>query len=80
MGEDRYDFDGSRLRVEFGRGKRDGGPPARSGPGPTGNNRVYVEGLDNYTSWQDLKDFARRAGHPMFTDVFHDRGGKVTNL
>jgi hypothetical protein len=40
-------------------------------------NRIYIEGLDNYTSWQDLKDFARRAGHPMFTDVFHDRGGKV---
>ena len=36
-----------------------------------------MEGLDNYTSWQDLKDFARRAGHPMFTDVFNDRGGKV---
>jgi RNA recognition motif-containing protein len=73
----RYDFDGSRLRVEFGRGKRDGGAPSRSGPGPTGNNRIYIEGLDNYTSWQDLKDFARRAGHPVFTDVFHDRGGKV---
>ena len=75
---DRYDFDGSRLRVEFGRGKREGGPPARGGPGPTGMNRIYVEGLDNYTSWQDLKDFARRAGLPMFTDVFNDRGGKVS--
>ena len=65
--------------MEFGRGKRDGPGGGARGPAATGQNRIYVEGLDNYTSWQDLKDFARRAGQPTFTDVFHDRGGKVTH-
>lgn len=36
-----------------------------------------VEGLDNRTSWQDLKDFARRAGNVTYSDVSTDRGEKV---
>eukprot|EP00288_Rhodomonas_lens_P014777 CAMPEP_0177694122 /NCGR_PEP_ID=MMETSP0484_2-20121128/2770_1 /TAXON_ID=354590 /ORGANISM="Rhodomonas lens, Strain RHODO" /LENGTH=115 /DNA_ID=CAMNT_0019204989 /DNA_START=1072 /DNA_END=1416 /DNA_ORIENTATION=+ len=61
-----------------GTSEADGGDGRPMGPkGGTGENRVLVEGLDEYTSWQDLKDFARRAGNPVFTEVYRDRGAKV---
>ena len=61
--------DGRRIVVEFAR-------EARSSKAVRGGKyRCTVEGLDNHTSWQDLKDFARKAGHSVvFTDVFMDRG------
>ena len=36
--------------------------------------KVRVEGLGGATSWQDLKDFARKAGQPTFTNVYRDQG------
>mmetsp|Transcript_33612 Transcript_33612/g.80153 ORF Transcript_33612/g.80153 Transcript_33612/m.80153 type:complete len:162 (+) Transcript_33612:1055-1540(+) len=83
-----HELEGSKIRVEPGRGTRPppvgghfgggGGDGRPMGPkGGTGENRVLVEGLDEYTSWQDLKDFARRAGNPVFTEVYRDRGAKV---
>lgn len=36
--------------------------------------QVRVEGLGPSTSWQDLKDFARRAGQPTFTNVYKNEG------
>ena len=40
--------------------------------------RLIVEGLDQMTSWQDLKDFGRTAGESVaFADVYSGRrGGK----
>ena len=35
---------------------------------------MRVEGLGPSTSWQDLKDFARKAGQPTFTDVNKHEG------
>jgi len=64
------DLEGRSIVVEFARGN------ARSkGPGE-GAYRVLVEGLTNSTSWQDLKDFARKAGDSVvFTDVWRTSRG-----
>eukprot|EP00960_Hanusia_phi_P061937 764987-Hanusia_phi.AAC.10 len=81
----RYEVDGNKLKVQHGksqagrrgdnRGGYDGGQGPR-GPRPTGQNRVYVDGVDSKISWQDLKDFARKAGNPAFTEVMEDTKGK----
>jgi len=70
--------DGRRLQVELAKGPRPNGAGGRGGGGGGGGNghRVRVEGLDGRTSWQDLKDFARRAGSVTFTNVFTERGEK----
>jgi len=82
---DGYEVDGNKLKVQHGksqagrrgdnRGGYDGGQGPR-GPRPTGQNRVYVDGVDSKISWQDLKDFARKAGNPAFTEVMEDTKGK----
>jgi len=39
--------------------------------------RLYVTGLDNSTSWQDVKDFARSGGRSVcYTDVYTRHGKK----
>ncbi|KAL1896147.1 hypothetical protein Sste5346_004889 [Sporothrix stenoceras] len=68
-------FMGERLTVQFARGARnirEGGggggsngnpPPERPPPRPRRTaHRMGITGLPNDTSWQDLKDFARRSG------------------
>ncbi|CAD6570679.1 MAG: hypothetical protein ASARMPREDX12_003807 [Alectoria sarmentosa] len=55
------DMNGSRLTVQFARGSRQ-----RDFPAP-----------DRETSWQDLKDFARRSGlDVVYSEVGRDRDGK----
>jgi hypothetical protein len=53
---------GSKILVEQARGTRDNRSRI-----PKTDYRVVVEGLNQGTSWQDLKDFAREAGRPIFT-------------
>lgn len=79
-GRDGYNFDGLRLRVEMSKGDRDryGGAGGRDAPRRTGGGRrtdfgVIVTGLPRSTSWQDLKDFMRKAGDVVYADV--DRNG-----
>lgn len=83
-GRDGYSFDGQRLRVEFAKGER-GGPrgggerrdertsraPRRSDYG------VAVSKLPRGCSWQDLKDFMRKAGDVVYTEVSRDGDGVV---
>jgi len=82
-GRDGYNFDGCRLRVEFSKGdRRDGGgrfddrrePLRRSGGGRRTDYGVVVTNLPRGCSWQDLKDFMRKAGDVVYTDV--DRYGE----
>lgn len=39
--------------------------------------RVRVTGLPSSASWQDLKDYMRRAGDVCFSQVFREAGGTV---
>lgn len=56
----------------FGGGRGGGGGHHLAGKG----YRLIVEGLDQMTSWQDLKDFGRTAGSSVsFADVYSGRRG-----
>ncbi|KUF80747.1 Pre-mRNA-splicing factor SF2 [Phytophthora nicotianae] len=81
-GRDGYDYDGARLRVEPANGgrresTRDRGS-ARYPRNIRGNGEFTVEvsNLPPRVSWQDLKDFMRKAGDVTFTEV-DGRGGGV---
>jgi len=71
---DGLDLDGKRLAVEVARGVRRSRATPVGGRG--GGFRVKVDNLNAKTSWQDLKDFARKGGDVAFTDVWTDRGKK----
>ena len=93
---DGYQFDGQRLRCEMakdGRG-RDGGRDGAGGRGGRDEDRVrgkagggrraewgvLVSGLPKSCSWQDLKDFMRKAGDVVYTDVNGDAGEGVVEF
>ncbi|KAL4106865.1 hypothetical protein PRIC1_004904 [Phytophthora ramorum] len=59
-------FQGSRLRVEISRGVDDARPRGTQ-------YRVKISGLPTSMSWQDLKDFLRKGGDVVHSDV--DRRG-----
>mmetsp|Transcript_15623 Transcript_15623/g.24710 ORF Transcript_15623/g.24710 Transcript_15623/m.24710 type:complete len:420 (-) Transcript_15623:215-1474(-) len=80
-----YDFMGKRLIVKHYRYR--GGdfrynPDAAPNPakfrGPRSQSfRLYITGLDDSTSWQDVKDFARTGGRSVcYTDVYSRHGKK----
>merc|ERR1719319_1737651 len=76
-------FDGRRLQVEYAKGGgfgRDGGR-GRGGGRQGGSRapqrtkyRLIVENLSSRTSWQDLKDYMRKAGEVVYTEK--DRDGR----
>ncbi|KAL4096294.1 hypothetical protein PRIC1_009655 [Phytophthora ramorum] len=81
-GRDGYEYDGGRLRVEAANGGRRE-PAARVSAryprnirGP-GDFTVEVSNLPPRVSWQDLKDFMRKAGDVVFTEVDNHGGGVV---
>ncbi|ETN18969.1 hypothetical protein PPTG_04404 [Phytophthora nicotianae INRA-310] len=59
-------FSGSRIRVEMSRGIDDARPRGTQ-------YRVKITGLPDTMSWQDLKDFLRKGGDVVHSDV--DRRG-----
>ncbi|EEY58829.1 splicing factor, arginine/serine-rich, putative [Phytophthora infestans T30-4] len=59
-------FGGSRIRVEMSRGIDDARPRGTQ-------YRVKISGLPDTMSWQDLKDFLRKGGDVVHSDV--DRRG-----
>jgi len=75
-------FMGGRIRVEHARDSRDSrgwSPPrGRRGnpPGRRTGYRLVVESLSTRTSWQDLKDFMRKAGEITYTNTHHIRPGE----
>ncbi|KAG7394369.1 Serine/arginine-rich splicing factor 1 [Phytophthora boehmeriae] len=71
-GRDGYEYDGARLRVESanaGRRERGGGNRFPRNLRGSGDFRVEVSNLPPRVSWQDLKDFMRKAGDVVFTEV-----------
>jgi arginine/serine-rich splicing factor 1/9 len=84
-GRDGYNFDGYRLRVEFSKGDRGGdrggGRGGAAEPRRGGGRRtewgVVVSNLPRGCSWQDLKDFMRKVGDVVFTDVERNGDGVV---
>ncbi|KAK9707724.1 hypothetical protein K7432_010020 [Basidiobolus ranarum] len=86
-----YDFNGKeffgeRIIVELARGERkrnerperntrDRKEASRYGPPQRTQHRVIVENLATGASWQDLKDFMRKAGEVTFADAHRDREG-----
>merc|ERR1719385_203107 len=80
-GDPRYRPSAQGDRDRFGgRGSFGGGFGGRGGGGGhhlAGKGyRLIVEGLDQMTSWQDLKDFGRTAGQSVsFADVYNGRRG-----
>lgn len=79
---DGYRFDGAPLRCEiardnYRRGDDRRGPPRGGPPRNTSEFRVTIKGLSSRTSWQDLKDFMRKAGSVLYTNVDRDGGGIV---
>lgn len=79
-GRDGYDYDGARLRVEpANAGRRDRGDRGARYPRNirgSGDFTVEVSNLPPRVSWQDLKDFMRKAGDVVFTEV-DGRGGGI---
>ncbi|MCJ1253254.1 hypothetical protein MMC24_001065 [Lignoscripta atroalba] len=80
-GKDGTDLNGNRLTVQFARGTRPRdtfAAPDRTHPRPRRTAfRMQITGLPGETSWQDLKDFARRSGlDVVFSEVGRERDGK----
>merc|ERR1712128_306325 len=83
---DRRGGGGFERRDNRGGGDRSGGRQVSDGKFKRTNYRLVVENLSSRTSWQDLKDFMRKAGDITYTTVnrgnrgeglveFTDRGG-----
>ena len=68
---DGMNLEGMRISVQHAKEAPMRGPPGGSG------YRLLATNLDGHTSWQDLKDFARKAGRVIYTDVFSNRGEKA---
>ncbi|MCJ1444018.1 MAG: hypothetical protein MMC23_004518 [Stictis urceolatum] len=80
---DGTDLKGSRLTVQFARGTRprdayNGPEHPRPHPRPRRTAfRMQLTGLAEGTSWQDLKDFARRSGlDVVYSEVGRERDGR----
>ncbi|KAG0131144.1 hypothetical protein HOY82DRAFT_578778 [Tuber indicum] len=79
------DFKGQPLTVQFARGSRHNprhhdfpGGADRTFPRPRRTAfRMNISGLNPDTSWQDLKDFARKSGSDVvFSEVTRERDGR----
>ncbi|KAG8525965.1 uncharacterized protein KY384_000727 [Bacidia gigantensis] len=75
------DFKGNRLTVQFARGSRPRDYPAPERPRPPRPRRtafrMQITGLPVETSWQDLKDFARRSGlDVVYSEIGRERDGR----
>lgn len=69
---------GGRDRGGRGRSPPRGGDRGRRGnpPGQRTNYRIIVENLSSRTSWQDLKDYFRKAGEITYTSAHKIRSGE----
>ena len=69
---------GYRYRGGDFRYNPDAAPNPAKFRGPRNNGfRLFVTGLSDSTSWQDVKDFARTGGRSVsYTEVYHRMGEK----
>merc|ERR1712086_608855 len=75
---DRRGGGGFERRDNRGGGDRSGGRQVSDGKFKRTNYRLVVENLSSRTSWQDLKDFMRKAGDITYTTV--NRGNRGEGL
>jgi RNA recognition motif-containing protein len=59
---------GSLFNYYYTPGRRNYSPPTHS------RNRIEIENLSTGVSWQDLKDYFRKAGEVCFADAHRHRG------
>jgi len=76
-------FNGGRIRVELANAcsdndSRDSGSRARVSDGRyrRTNYRVIVKNLSSRTSWQDLKDYMKKAGEITYSTVNRENSGE----
>ncbi|XP_053553973.1 serine/arginine-rich splicing factor 5 [Bombina bombina] len=60
---------GGRYPMRFGYRQSNNGGPSRYGPPVRTEHRIVVENLSSRVSWQDLKDFMRKAGDVTYVDA-----------
>ncbi|CAH2328358.1 serine arginine-rich splicing factor 5-like isoform X1 [Pelobates cultripes] len=60
---------GGRYPMRFGYRQSNTGGPSRYGPPVRTEHRIIVENLSSRVSWQDLKDFMRKAGEVTYVDA-----------
>ncbi|XP_056403199.1 serine/arginine-rich splicing factor 5-like isoform X3 [Hyla sarda] len=60
---------GGRYPMRFGYRQSNSGGPSRYGPPVRTEHRIIVENLSSRVSWQDLKDFMRKAGEVTYVDA-----------
>ncbi|KAG2209365.1 hypothetical protein INT46_002608 [Mucor plumbeus] len=64
-------FLGQRIIVELAMSRRRGERQENKD-----TNRIIVKNIPPKTTWQDLKDFMRKAGRVTFADILKDREGE----
>ncbi|KAK3261270.1 hypothetical protein CYMTET_29818 [Cymbomonas tetramitiformis] len=69
---DGYSFMGTRLTVEISKGPRVHGVSSGPPPNRSGGFRAICENVPPSSSWQDMKDFARKSGNVTYADVWTD--------
>jgi len=67
---DGFLFMGNRLKVDYCKGPR---PEGSRGPPRNLGQRLTCEGLPLGTGWQDVKDWARKAGNVTYVDTWDER-------
>lgn len=70
---DGKEIDGNNIAVEAARSSRD----FKQKPVKRLDLRLSVSGLEPRISWQDLKDWARKAGDVTFTNIFAKDGATM---
>jgi RNA recognition motif-containing protein len=75
MGKHKEGF--SNERGAGGGGDRPSRPFHEHNPKPRSEHRLIATQLDQRTSWQNLKDWARPAGEVDFVDVMYKNGDRV---
>lgn len=76
-GRDRDRDRGRDRDRDYDRRDRDRNDRGRGGGGRRSEFRVNISGLPRSASWQDLKDFMRKAGDVIYADVDHRGDGVV---
>jgi len=73
---DRYDDRDRGGRSDYRDDRRGGGGSSRFGRPYNTEHRIIVDNVSSSASWQDLKDFFRKAGEVTFTKCHQERQGE----
>ena len=88
-GRDGYKFGGDRLRVEFSKGRDEGGRDRDDRDSRGGGRGLHMRRASEFSvrisglprcSWQELKDYMRKAGTVLRADVDNSTGEGVCDF